>query len=712
VTATKGRRPGLRVALLAAVAGAVLAGLLPPTGTPASAAVTVPATFHLGGGGFGHGVGMSQYGAYGMAKEGAGVGTILTHYYTGIALPALPDAQELRVNLLHGATTATLGSTALAAGGGGVEVTVDRQPPVLGTAADTWTLSVSGSFVVVRKGSVVVGTGSIISIRWSGTRNPGTAGSAATLLLVDGSSYRYGTADARVVAGRLEVVNVVRLHEEYLRGVAEMPSSWPAAALQAQVVAARTYALNRYNGGLRSSCVCHVYDSVSDLVFAGWAKESGPFGAQWVAAVTATSRSATTGLVATYGGTPISAFFFSSSGGRTQNSEDVWSSALPYARSVDDHWSSDPAINPTYAAWERDVSQSAVAAAFGLPDVVRLDLSDRAVSGSVDTATAWSSASVSATLRGADLRSRLGLPSAYVRRPYARAYGADRYATAVAVGRVGSPSGTGVVVVSGDNAHLVDGMVAAPLARLKGAPILFGTRTGLPEATRAEVVRRGATTAWLVGGTGALGGAVESALRASGVSTVVRIAGADRYATAAAVAEAMALPAGRPAVVANGSSVADALAASGPAAYNGRPILLVGATTVPPATAQALADLAVPSVVVLGGPSVVSDGVLAALPAPLRVFGDDRYATSAAVAAYFSPAVPQSTVVIASGADPSLVDSLAAGALGDLMLLTPPTTLPAGHARWLQDRPGIGRLLVVGGTAVVASGVVTAARNA
>jgi len=253
VTATKGRRPGLRVALLAAVAGAVLAGLLPPTGTPASAAVTVPATFHLGGGGFGHGVGMSQYGAYGMAKEGAGVGTILTHYYTGIALPALPDAQELRVNLLHGATTATLGSTALAAGGGGVEVTVDRQPPVLGTAADTWTLSVSGSSVVVRKGSVVVGTGSIISIRWSGTRNPGTAGSAATLLLVDGSSYRYGTADARVVAGRLEVVNVVRLHEEYLRGVAEMPSSWPAAALQAQVVAARTYALN-----LPKTCAqCH-----------------------------------------------------------------------------------------------------------------------------------------------------------------------------------------------------------------------------------------------------------------------------------------------------------------------------------------------------------------------------------------------------------------------------------------------------------------------
>src|SRR5690606_5358082 len=100
------------------------------------------------------------------------------------------------------------------------------------------------------------------------------------------------------------------------------------------------------------------------------------YGAKWVAAVAATAQSSTTGLALTYGGKVVQAYYSSSTGGRTQNNEDVWSGApVPYLRSVDDPWSLD-SRNPR-ASWEKVVSGVALAAAFGLSDVARLDLSRR-----------------------------------------------------------------------------------------------------------------------------------------------------------------------------------------------------------------------------------------------------------------------------------------------------------------------------------------------
>lgn len=694
--------------LLAAVlAGAVLAG----SPTPAEAA-TAPTTFRLSGGGYGHGIGMSQYGALGMAREGRSAAEILTHYYTGTTVTTVRDDMDVRVNLLHAATSATVRSQALDSTGGGVMVSVTGVPSVLGSASDVWTLGVSGSSVVVSRGSTVLGTGAAVTFRWGGTRSPGAAGTGPTVLVVGGQSYRYGTVDARVVAGRLEVVNSVRLHDEYLRGIGEMPSSWPAAALQAQVQAARAYALNRYAGGVRSSCSCHLYDSVSDQVFAGWSKESGAYGAQWVAAVAATAKTSVTGYAPTYGGQPVTGYFFSSSGGRTENSEDVWVQALPWARSVDDHWSASATVNPTYASWTRDRTQAEVAAAFGLPDVVRLDLSARTRGGSVDTAVAYSSAGTTATLGGQTLRSRLGLPSAWIRRTAVRYAGVDRWSTAVAVSVAAAPTGNGVVIVSGENGHLVDGMVAAPLARRKGAPLLLATSVGLPTATAEEVVRRQATTAWLVGGAASLGPAVETALRGLGVTSVVRLAGADRYATAAAVARAMDLAPGGAAVVVNGTDLPDALAAAGPAAGAGRPLLLVSASAVPPATQQVLTELAPRGVTVVGGPAQVSAAVQAALPAPWRAYGADRYETSAVLAGAFAPIVGVASVVLASGSDASLVDALSSGALGRPVLLTPPGALAPSAKAWLQGQPGLGSVVVAGGRASLPDAVVLQARYA
>ena len=125
---------------------------------------------------------------------------------------------------------------------------------------------------------------------------------------------------------------------------------------------------------------------------------AGHLGARWAAAVRATAPSSVTGRVVTYRGTPIDAVYFSSDGGRTENSEDVWANPLPYLRSVADPWSSRPA-NPL-ASWSRTRTQKQVAAAFGLPDVVALDLSDR-TAGSVRVAVATSSSGRTARLSGA-----------------------------------------------------------------------------------------------------------------------------------------------------------------------------------------------------------------------------------------------------------------------------------------------------------------------
>ena len=699
-------RPRRSLPAVLAVAGMAAAAVVVGAG-PAAAATGAPATFHFGGSGFGHGVGMSQYGALGMAREGSTAAQILAHYYTGTSVAAVADAVSLRVDILHAASSFTLGSKAAATGGGTIQVTVNGLPHVLGTAADTWSVAASGSLVSVKKNGAVIGSGTTVGIYWGGTRVPGSAGSAPTLAVVNGVPYRYGNIDVRVIAGRLEVNNPVLVHDEYLRGIAEMPSSWPAAALQAQVAAARSYALSKYAAGIRSACFCHVYGSTLDQVFAGWNKETGSYGAQWVAAVTATEPTSTTGLAVSYAGKPVTAYYFSSSGGRTQNSEDVWTSALPWARSVDDHWSLDPAVNPTYADWGADRTQAQVAAAFGLADVVKVALSSRTAGGGVHVATAWSSTGSSAAISGETLRSRLALPATWLHRDTLRLSGPDRYTTDVAVARsIGA--GTSVVLVSGDTAHIADGMSAAPLAVRKGAPLLLADATDLPAATVAEIQRRHPTTAYLVGGTDAMGPDVVTALQGLGVTTVVRLAGTDAVGTAAAVATAMQLPVGTRAAVANVDDLAGALAVAGPAARAGRPLLLVTSTGIPAATAAVLATLEPLAVTVVGSPTSIPDAVMAQLPVPARTYGADQYATSAAIGRAFAPLAGTSDVVLVSGVDGTLTDALSASGLGRIMLFTTPTP-QAGVADWLQRQPGVHRVIAVGGTAVVPDATVTAA---
>jgi stage II sporulation protein D len=696
----------LTLAAVAAVLAAVSFTAVPAAGQ------SVPADFTFTGSGFGHGVGMSQYGAKRMAEVGRSNGEILAHYYSGTSVVTVDDNAPLRVNLANGAPSIEVRGEAVTTGGGALKITVGTT--VIGASPGERLLIRSGEAIEVRRGTQTVGRGPSVIVEWD---------NAATLLNLSGPGetldsrghrYRHGAVDVSLVAGTLSAVLQVPLHQLYLRGIAEVPGDWPAASLQAQAIAARTYALRKFRAGPRPECGgCHVFDTVADQVYAGWEKESSAGSAGWNAAVAATSPSTTTGQVLTRDDRLATTNYSSSSAGLSEANVDAFASQhfFPELRPVGDPWSA-TTENP-YSSWTHVRSQAAVAQAFGLPDVLSIDLSRRTVGGAVREAVAFSAGGQRAVIRGTDFRFRLSLPSASVGPPVRRAFGADRWSTSVAVSKVAAPSSKTVVIVSGEDASVVDGLVAAPLARWLNAPVLLSAKNGLPGAVGAEIRRRGATAAWLVGGPGALSIGVESGLRAAGITSLRRAAGADRFATAAEVARAMAGGSGRThVVIASGEAahLADALATGGPAGSAGRPILLTTRDLFPGSSRQALADVGARNSLVVGGEASVSEAVARSLPGSARVAGEDRFATASAVAQHFFPAAIPTPVALAVGTGPGLVDALPAGSLGWATALTRNEVLPAPSAAFLGSGSTPAQLLVVGGPSAVSDPVFLAAR--
>ena len=311
-----------------------------------------------------------------------------------------------------------------------------------------------------------------------------------------------------------------------------------------------------------------------------------------------------------------------------------------------------------------------------------------------------------------------------------RIAGATRVETAVAASRAAFPQGApAVVVVQADATP--DGLTASYAAGVAGAPILYVARDAVPRATADEVVRLGARRAVVVGGGSVVGPGVVVALESAGI-TVARLAGADRYATAAAVALGSSAAAGVEAaagagvgaapdavLVANGDSPADALAA-GPIAYRAHePILLVRTGEVPAPTAAALAGLAPARRVVLGGTAVADDAVAAAVGATARLAGADRQGTAVAVAEHavreqgFTPGAVALVGADDRAAADALVAAPLAGSTGTPLLFTAGATLGPAASAYLSATaaPG-GTGYVLGGTSAVPQAVVDAARAA
>lgn len=257
------------------------------------------------GHGWGHGVGMSQWGAYGYAKHGWSYKRILFHYYPGTSLGRSGDPY-VRVLLVQGVRVAAIGCAAQLKVTDGKRFTHTLKAGTYGVGAKL-TLPVRHNGVGRSLGDFAV---------FSCARAPLTLG---------GRPY-HGVFVARSNGRTLAVVNLLDL-ESYLRGVvpSESPARWPLAELEAQAVAARSYAVAQ----LKPSANYDLLPDTRDQVYGG------------VAAERSRSNEAvyrTQGQVLMWNGQVARTYYSSSSGGRTESAQDAWpgASPLPYLRSVRD----------------------------------------------------------------------------------------------------------------------------------------------------------------------------------------------------------------------------------------------------------------------------------------------------------------------------------------------------------------------------------------
>lgn len=377
----------------------VLSALMAMTLISPARAVDVPATFSFTGAGFGHGVGMSQIGAKARAVAGESATAILKYYYKNVEIVPVVDTATIRVNIGHALKSAVFSTTS-----SGTSLQIFNGDALVGTVANKRKLTIS---ISPDQKNILGYNTSLLTIKWSG-------GDVPVITVAESGTterFRYGFIQVRVVKGLLEVTTSLSLHDEYLLGISEIASNWPAAVLEAQTIASRSYALSKM-GNIKASCDCHLYAHIADQNFVGFAKESeAKIGKLWRAAVLRTVVDSSTGLAILSNGRPIQAYFFSSSGGATQTTADAWGGFTSYTHSVADTASVDAALNPRFASWKATTSQQLVAAAFGLPNVAQLEIISRNTAGAVTWIKGTSSEGVSQMVRGDTFRSRAKLPS-------------------------------------------------------------------------------------------------------------------------------------------------------------------------------------------------------------------------------------------------------------------------------------------------------------
>jgi stage II sporulation protein D len=303
---------------------------------------------------------MSQYGAYGQALEGRSYRKILHHYYRDTQLSQATG--RVRVLLL-----ASVGSSTF---GGADRVGSHRVRP-----GRNYVVRRSGASIVVKtpRGKRIARSSGVIRV----TGPEGLVTVAGKGVYRDVIEYRPG------LSGGVTAVNRVEL-ENYIRGVVpnESPGSWPIEALKAQAVAARSYALGTGTG----NPVFDHYDTVASQVYGGYSSEQTR---------TNLAVARTRGEVLRYQGKVIVAYFHSTSGGHTENNENIFEgdTPRPYIRGVPDPWDK---ASP-YHRWRVYYSARRLGNALGVGRLRSVNVTKRGVSGRI----------VSATFRGRNGRNRL-----------------------------------------------------------------------------------------------------------------------------------------------------------------------------------------------------------------------------------------------------------------------------------------------------------------
>jgi len=290
-----------------------------------------------------------------------------------------------------------------------------------------------------------------------------------------------------------------------------------------------------------------------------------------------------------------------------------------------------------------------------------------------------------------------------------RISGADRYATGVAASKAEYPSGAGTVLIA-SGANYPDALAAAPAAVAVGGPLLLTEPSRLAASVAAELKRLGPSKVYVIGGPSAVSAATLSQIsRAAGV-TAVRVSGADRFATSAAIAARFFPTRTASAFVATGLGFPDALSAASAAARAGAPVLLVPGTSRAPtgAVSAQLSRLHPSKILAVGGSAVISSAMLAALTkvAPTtQLSGADRFATSVAVGKAF-PGAAAGTALLASGLDfpDALVGATLAGVRGTPLYLAQQGCVPASVNAELT-RVKATSVTLVGGPAALSAAV-------
>ncbi|HEY1317727.1 MAG TPA: SpoIID/LytB domain-containing protein [Gaiella sp.] len=363
----------------AATVAAALACVAGGAGS-ATAAPPQPTAFVLAGGGWGHGVGMSQWGAFGQAKAGRDYRTILDHYYPGTTLGQSPVAVPSKVRVL----------------------VADGLPAISVTSAGAIALTDAAGAHAQVDGQLALGPKLLLPSTAGNGADPSPLAEPVTLrpaaggaLVVGGKSYR-GALRVLKSGKKLQLVNVLPL-ETYLLGVVpgEMPKEWPLDALKAQAVAARTYAV----ANLVKNRDFDLYsDARSQIYYGADAEAPGP----------SRAVAETRGQVLSYDGAPAETFYFSSSGGKTLSALDAFGQDVPYLVSVDDPWDD---ASPNHRWQTRVLGAQQLARRLGLAGAVTDVAYEPGAPGAPAALEVTTTAGTTAERRLSDVRNRLGLKS-------------------------------------------------------------------------------------------------------------------------------------------------------------------------------------------------------------------------------------------------------------------------------------------------------------
>lgn len=293
-----------------------------------------------------------------------------------------------------------------------------------------------------------------------------------------------------------------------------------------------------------------------------------------------------------------------------------------------------------------------------------------------------------------------------------RLAGEDRYGTAVAISRAGWSSASAVILTSGNDANLVDALTSAPLAKAKGAPILFTGSDRLNPQTEAEIIRLGVTGVYVTSGPEVIPDSELSGLVSRGI-TIHRLGGNDRYETSLNIArEFLQTNPLTSIALTNAFSSADALSIAPIAAALGIPIILTAQDSVPPSVSGFLTSANPGRTFVIGETGVIAGSLEGALPNPTRLGGTDRYDTNRIVVEAFRSSVRADTIYVANGANAHLIDSLAgsslAAAMGCQIILSEQNILPRATAEYINSTLAVNNVVLLGGQSVIDQAVTDA----